>query len=800
MANTIIPKRSSVAGKIPLTSDLQVGEIAVNLADGLIFTKNGADTVIQLGGGVKTFNTRSGDVVLTLSDVTGALTFTPINKAGDTMTGKLTLPTPTSSTASLNLPVATFANGPTAPVNGDVWINNSNGLNLRIDGVTVQAALTGTANTFTAAQTFSGNVTINGGTISMSSVGSGLVQIGTNITAGNIFIGGASQWGGITIGQSTDTHTLNIDSGATASGKTKTINIGGSGVSGSTTVINLGSSVSGASSTINAYGTWTYNGKIVLPAVTSSSAPINLGQAGPGIGPSAPSNGDLWVNQWGLFARYNGATQQFAAYAVSANWSALQSFDGGLTTSNLTASGANVYLGQSTGLSYAHLGTGATVSGQIKDVRIGTGGVSGSTTNIAIGSSVSGATTNVTANGTWTFSETLAANISGNAATVTSITGTQVTTALGYTPYDGATNPNGYISSASLGNFLTKDGGTLNANANLTFQNGKLTVPAWIDANSKLNASLNIGTVITAIELNPQDGDIFINASYDQGGLYYRMGGALHKTLRRVDTDELYQPINTNLSAIGAILPNDTGLLRKTGNGTWALDYNTYLTLASGDLLYQKKSDMSSYLTVSNAASTYLSIAGASSTYLTSAVAAATYQPTLVSGTSIKTLNTESLLGSGDITLKGVPVGGVTGQVLGKASNADYDLTWITPSAGGGGSGGGTAYAATTTNATVTTIATLPIATHKTVLVRATIVAKAQSADVGAWQIQAVARRDSVNVADVGSVYEEIIVRTNANLFVDIESDPTTNTIKVLVQGTATQTYTWQATVETFEV
>ena len=78
MANTIIPKRSSVAGKAPLTTDLQVGEVAINLADGLIFTKNAAGTVITLGGST-----------LTSGAITTALGYTPANKAGDTFTGSV---------------------------------------------------------------------------------------------------------------------------------------------------------------------------------------------------------------------------------------------------------------------------------------------------------------------------------------------------------------------------------------------------------------------------------------------------------------------------------------------------------------------------------------------------------------------------------------------------------------------------------------------------------------------------------------------------------------------------------------
>lgn len=81
MPNTLIPKRSSVAGKVPLSTDLQVGEIAVNLADGLIYTKNAGGTVITLGGGgsgVASFNTRTGVVTLTSADVTTALGATPV--------------------------------------------------------------------------------------------------------------------------------------------------------------------------------------------------------------------------------------------------------------------------------------------------------------------------------------------------------------------------------------------------------------------------------------------------------------------------------------------------------------------------------------------------------------------------------------------------------------------------------------------------------------------------------------------------------------------------------------------------
>jgi hypothetical protein len=75
----------------------------------------------------------------------------------------------------------------------------------------------------------------------------------------------------------------------------------------------------------------------------------------------------------------------------------------GLTTGVLTLGGTTqtsaITVGQSTGAQTLNLGTGATTNGTTKAVNIGTAGVSGSTTNIAIGSAVSGATSRITLNG-----------------------------------------------------------------------------------------------------------------------------------------------------------------------------------------------------------------------------------------------------------------------------------------------------------------------------------------------------------------------------------------------------------------
>lgn len=52
-------------------------------------------------------------------------------------------------------------------------------------------------------------------------------------------------------------------------------------------------------------------------------------------------------------------------------------------------------------------------------------------------------------------------------------------------------------------------------------------------------------------------------------------------------------------------------------------------------------------------------------------------QDTLVSGTNIKTINTNSILGSGDLSVHDLPTGGTEGQILAKNSATNYDTTWI---------------------------------------------------------------------------------------------------------------------------
>ena len=71
MANVLIPKKSTVAARVPTTSDLALGEIAINHADAKLFARHPVSgTVQEIGGGSVTIDATAADL---LSFSSGAL-------------------------------------------------------------------------------------------------------------------------------------------------------------------------------------------------------------------------------------------------------------------------------------------------------------------------------------------------------------------------------------------------------------------------------------------------------------------------------------------------------------------------------------------------------------------------------------------------------------------------------------------------------------------------------------------------------------------------------------------------------
>ena len=70
MASVVKIKRSAIAGKRPTTSNIETGELALNLSDGRLFSSNGT-SVFEVGANVHSLHVGTGDV----SFGNGAFTF-----------------------------------------------------------------------------------------------------------------------------------------------------------------------------------------------------------------------------------------------------------------------------------------------------------------------------------------------------------------------------------------------------------------------------------------------------------------------------------------------------------------------------------------------------------------------------------------------------------------------------------------------------------------------------------------------------------------------------------------------------
>jgi hypothetical protein len=240
---------------------------------------------------------------------------------------------------------------------------------------------------------------------------------------------------------------------------------------------------------------------------------------------------------------------------------------------------------------------------------------------------------------------------------ISGITGSMVTTALGYIPYNSA-NPANYITSVELAPYLTS------ADAALTYY--PLSNPSgYINGISSSD-------VITALGFTPY------NSTNPAG--YIDMS-ALSPYLKSLVAASTYYPLTNPSNYISDI----TGSMVTTALGYVPYDsanpdaYITadaltpYLTITDAEVKYYPVTNPSSYISgitsadvttalgyipYSNSNPTGYITSSALGPYLTAATASSTYQTILVSGTSIKTVNSTSLLGSGDVAVQPTLVSG----------------------------------------------------------------------------------------------------------------------------------------------
>lgn len=391
------------------------------------------------------------------------------------------------------------------------------------------------------------------------------------------------------------------------------------------------------------------------------------------------------------------------------------------------------------------------------------------------------------------------------------LTSSNVTTALGFTPYDAAslsTDLAPYLTSATAAStYLSQSSASSTYQPILTSGSNIKTVNG-VSLLGSGNVQIDGGVT----SFNTRTGAITLQSADVSGALGYTPVNP--SSLAAVATSGSYNDLSNKPTLFSGAYADLTGK-------------PTALSAFTNDSGFITSSALAPYLTSATAASTYQTQAGMSA-YLTSATAASTYQTILVSGTSIKTINSTSLLGSGDIAIDG----GATiseaapttrqGKLWYSTSEGVLKLyyddgdsgQWVEPFAFTGpvlgGSGGGSSYTneyiltGTTSNATETEIfvggtagSRVAIPTNKFVGYTVEIVA-AGSGETAFFDVKSAARNSSGTLSDVGNVYETVVTRSSTGINVDARV--TTGGLGIYVTGLAAKSISWRAVVKTQEI
>ena len=128
MTYKIRPKRSNVASKVPLATDLDIGELAINMADQKIYTKTPGNTVVELGGGGSAWADITGKP--TFANVATSGSYTDLSNLPTLFSGSYTdltsKPTLVTNLDSLtDVTITSAASGQVLKFNGTAWINDT---------------------------------------------------------------------------------------------------------------------------------------------------------------------------------------------------------------------------------------------------------------------------------------------------------------------------------------------------------------------------------------------------------------------------------------------------------------------------------------------------------------------------------------------------------------------------------------------------------------------------------------------------------------------------------------------------
>jgi hypothetical protein len=432
------------------------------------------------------------------------------------------------------------------------------------------------------------------------------------------------------------------------------------------------------------------NGKVNTVAATTNNAGFNIPH---GTQPTTPVDGDIWTTTGGLFWRQNGSNYQ------AMNLGGTQTASGSITFSN-----ANLTFGNSTAASTINIGTGATLTATTKAINIGTNGVSGSTTNIAIGTTTG--TNAITINGPTTLAGTLTA--SGATITVgntTAASTVNIATGATLTATTKAVN----IGTAGVAGSTTNIAiGTTAGGTSTTTMQGTTTFAGPITGAIN-NISLGSGTAAqvmdfaTGVTATGLTKAVSIGTGGATGSTTTISLGATAGTSTTTlngTTNGVTAAADTNSVALAttAYVVGQAGSATPLINGTAAV--GTSLRYARQDHVHPTDTSRAP-LASPSLTGTPLSTTAAADTNTTQ-IATTAYVVGQASATSPAALGTATVGTSlkyaraDHAHLNPLPTGGTAGQVLSKIDATNYNVQWSTPS------GGGTDYQAYTTAGTFT--------------------------------------------------------------------------------------------------
>ena len=202
MANKIIIKRTGTQSKVPLTTDLDLGELAINTYDGRLFAKknDGSASVVDLtrndpirvlGDASSTYaydqSTYTSNVTVTLNTVNGN-----VGTYGGKVAGVVYVPVVTVDAKGRITSISTTTYSASGDL-GSIASQDANSVTITggtIDG-TVIGATTRAAGNFTNIDT-SGNVTVQGTLYSNDITASNVTVDGDAIITGNLTVQGTT--------------------------------------------------------------------------------------------------------------------------------------------------------------------------------------------------------------------------------------------------------------------------------------------------------------------------------------------------------------------------------------------------------------------------------------------------------------------------------------------------------------------------------------------------------------------------------------------------------------------------------